>query len=78
MKDALLQSMKDIEPTIHQMTCTPSEHNGNVFVLAQSLISVSLWVEEKMRRAKHRETQCEEAVVILVTHAHAQLDKRKD
>ena len=62
MKDALLQSIKDIEPTTHQLTCSPNVNKMvKCVVLRQSLLTRCLIKKKLIRQAEHRNTLCEQA-----------------
>ena len=60
-----VQSIKDIEPAIHQMTCA---------VLPQYLFDLSL-INKGLRRTKHHKTHCQKTTVSLVIHEQTHLDK---
>ena len=74
MKDALVQSIKDIGGNCSANDVrSKSEHIWQCAVLPPSRCTLSLILKNMIWRTKHRKTLSKQATVILVTHAHTHL-----
>ena len=64
------QSIQDMAPGIHQLTCRPTAQKTAVSCPAAISLELSIDQQESIRHRKHRKHKREQAVVVLVTHAH--------
>ena len=77
MKDWLVQSIKDIEPALHQMACGPNANKMAMCCPAAISFRFVFDFKKRIRRTKHRKTLCQKTTVSLVIHEHTHTPQQK-